>query len=86
MLRPAPCLDPNGPLSPGFSYCCRSGFRVNWQLPWQIPFNLLEFKKNVLLHSASWRSRIYRIKKSPLALTEEIIGCDQQSPSFAKGV
>jgi hypothetical protein len=30
--------------------------------------------------------RIYRIKKSPLALTEEIIGCDQQSPSFAKGV
>jgi hypothetical protein len=30
--------------------------------------------------------RIYRIKKSPLALTEGIIGCDQQSPSFAKGV
>jgi hypothetical protein len=42
MLRPASRLNPKGPLSPGFSYRCRSGFRVNWQLPWQIPFNLLE--------------------------------------------
>src|SRR5208337_410710 len=59
MLRPAPCLNPKGPLSPGFSYRCRSGFRVNWQLPWQIPFNLLEFLTTMLLHSASWRSRSF---------------------------
>jgi hypothetical protein len=26
------------------------------------------------------------LKKSPLALTGEIIGCDQQSPSYARGV
>jgi hypothetical protein len=44
ILRPASRLGPKGPLSPGFSYCCRSDFRVNWQLPWQIPFNLLEFQ------------------------------------------
>jgi len=43
MLRPAFCLELISPLSPGFSYRCRSGFRVNWPLPWQIPFNLLEY-------------------------------------------
>ncbi len=26
----------------GLQHCCRSGFRVNWQLPWRIPLNPLE--------------------------------------------
>ena len=43
MLRPTSCLELRSSLSPGFSSRCRSSFRVNWPLPWQIPFNLLEY-------------------------------------------
>jgi len=43
MLRPVFC-PPNLSVSlPGFSSHCRLGFRVDWQLPWQILSNLLDY-------------------------------------------
>ena len=49
MLRPKLRLDSFEPLSQGFmcmSYpiTCLSGFLVNWQLPGQAPFNLLDHR------------------------------------------